>query len=392
MSWVDDFLELTEHIPSPPIFRKWAAISVIAAAMERKVWVRTYGSHLYPNLYVILVAPPGVGKTEVTWRARDMISSLTGHHIAHSSVTKASLIDNLNDATRSVTRPEQVPAVLAYHSLFICQNELGVLIPAYDNEFMNTLTDLYDGKPYSEKRRTRAINIEIAKPNLNMLAACTPAYLTSTLPEGAWDQGFTSRILLIYSGEGVKRSLFAETEENEELDKVMREDLVRIGDMSGKMAFSQEAADMLDAWHLNDGEPKPDHPRLHHYNTRRTAQVIKLSMIASAAEGADMVIQLSHVQQALDWLAEAEMFMPDIFKAMANTSHSQLLEEIYHYVYKTYHKENRKGVSEPRLVNFISQRTPAHNVDRILEVLVKAGFLRKEIGTSSVVYIPLVPT
>ena len=61
-SWIEAFLEYTEILPSPPLLRKWAAISYVAAAMERKMWVRTMGADLYPNLYTFLVGPPGVGK------------------------------------------------------------------------------------------------------------------------------------------------------------------------------------------------------------------------------------------------------------------------------------------------------------------------------------------
>lgn len=387
--WIEDFISYTSHITSPEMFRKWAGISLIAGAMERKTWVRTLGSDLYPNLYVILVAPPGVGKTEVTWRVRNMWKSLPTHHVARSSVTKASLIDDLNDGARSITRPAQVPAVLTFHSLLVSANELGVLIPAYDNEFMNVLTDLYDCKPYSESRRSRSIKIEIERPHLNILAACTPAYLTATLPEGAWDQGFTSRVILIYSGESVTRSLFEEVADNEELGKALKTRLKTIGDMSGKFTFEPEAAQLIDHWHMTGGKPRPDHPKLHHYNSRRTAHVLKLSMIASASNSQDMIIRKDHMQRALDWLTEAELHMPDIFKAMANTSHSQIIEEAWHFLFKAYNKAGRKPIAASRLINFLSQRTPAHNVARVLEVMENGGVIKRSLGKSGNEYTPI---
>lgn len=389
MDWIEGFIEQTAHVPSPDLFRKWAAISSIAGALERKVWVRTMGSNLYPNIYVILVAPPGVGKTEVTWRVRDMWAALKGHHIAPSSVTKASLMDELDDAKRSVTRPDQVPAVLTYNSLLISINELGVLIPQYENEFMNVLTDLYDGKPYSERRRTRNVEIKIERPHLNILAACTPAYLTQTLPEGAWDQGFTSRVILIYSGERTIRSLFAETVHDQALYVALQERLAAIGEVSGQFSFSAEAATLMEAWHLAGGAPQPDHPKLYHYNTRRTAHVLKLCMVASMSENLDLVIEERHVVRALDWLTEAELHMPDIFKAMANTSHAQLIEETFHFVLGAWSKAGKKPVNESRVINFLSLRTPAHNVNRVLEVMVHGGLMRKEIAATHVGYVPI---
>ncbi len=180
--WADGFYSITENLSSPAIFRRWAAISAIAGALERKVWVQTLGSKLYPNIYAILVAPPGVGKTEVTWRVRDIWESLEDHCIASTSVTKASLIDELNDAERRIVTNHRDNPVDHFNSLLMSINELGVLIPAYENEFMNVLTDLWDCKHYSERRRTNKLEIVIKRPQLNLLAACTPSYLMNVLP------------------------------------------------------------------------------------------------------------------------------------------------------------------------------------------------------------------
>ena len=386
--WIEGFLSYTAHITSPEIFRRWAAISIIAGALERRVWVRTLGSDLYPNLYILLVAPPGVGKTEVTWRVRDFWKAVPELHIAHSSVTKAALIDNLAESTRSIMRPQSVPAVVTYNSLNISINELGVLIPAYDSEFMNILTDLYDGKHYSEKRRSKNLTIEIDRPHLNLLGGCTPSYLASTLPEGAWDQGFTSRTILIYSGEPILRDLFAEEEVKEEEKKVLEEKLVAISEIYGKFTFTEEASQEINNWHLLGGPPQPDHPRLFHYNTRRTVHALKLAMIAAISESLDLIIRIEHVQRAIDWLIEAEIYMPDIFKAMASSGPGQLMEEAWHFVFAAYNKAGKQPIPETRVINYLSQRTPAHNVSRLLEVLIGAGLLKKGIGKNGVEYTP----
>lgn len=379
----------TEHITSPALFRKWAAIVTVAGALERKVWVRTKGSELYPNLYAVLVAPPGVGKTEVVWRARSMWESLEEHHIAGSSVTKASLIDSLNEAERRIVRPDQNPPVFSFNSLQIASNELGVLLPSYDNEFMNVLTDLYDGKNYSERRRTAKINIQIKHPNLTILAGCTPGYLRETLPPGAWDQGFLSRVLLIYSGETELRSLFDEEETNTELDHALKSRLAEISELMGRFVFTKDAAQFIDAWHLGGQEPRPDHPRLAHYCTRRTAHLLKLSMIASAASRLDLRITIEDIQRALDWLIEAEFYMADIFKSMTSGGDSQLIEDTWHHLYTLYMKD-KKPIGEHRMVHFLQERTPTHNIVRVLEIMERSKMIQKTLAPGvGTAYVPV---
>lgn len=380
-SWIEGFYDYTNKLPSPPLFRKWAAISTIAGALERKVWVRSMGSNLYPNLYVVIVGEPGVGKTVLTSQVARMWSTLSSqvpgdpnsHHVAPSSVTKASLIDALRDAERRLIRPNSVPSIISFNSLLICSNELGVLIPAYENDFMNTLTDIYDGHPYGERRRTKDLNFVLERPQLNMLAATTPSYLNNIMPEGAWDQGFISRVILIFSGETIRRPLFDETQADQSLNEDLMNDLKIIGDLYGKMSFTEEAGEAISKWHLDYGPPQPDHPKLHHYNTRRTAHLLKLCMVASAAMSDDLIITREHYEIALSWLLEAETFMPDIFKAMKAGGDRRAMEELWHFAYSTYIKD-KKPIPEFRLISFLSEKVPAHNVGRILEIMEKAKF------------------
>lgn len=387
--WIDAFVTSMSLTNSPPLFQKWAGICTLAGAMERKCWITTSIGVLYPNLYVALVAPPGVGKSVAIRRSRSAFLSLKSHHLASSSVSKASLIDSLHDAARTIVRPDQVPAALNFNSLQVVSSEMGVLIPAYDPEFMNVLTDLYDCDVYSERRRTNNLNIEMKAPQINMLAACTPNYLTSILPEGAWEQGFASRLILIYSGETQMVDLFKEQEDPDDHD--LRTELKLRAESIGKFRFTPEAAALITEWRSLGEQPVPDHPKLINYRTRRTSHVLKLSMVASMSEGPGLIITDEHIQRALDWLLEAEFFMPDIFKSMSGTSHGQLIQETWHFVYKAYmsQKGDRKPIGKARIVNYLQARTPAHNVARVLEVMESANLLRRQLTPTGDAYVPI---
>jgi len=386
--WVEDFLSYTSHITSPELFRKWAAIYTISATLERKVWVRTSSGILYPNLYIVLVGPPGVGKTEVTWRIRELIGSLSDVHLSPSSMTKASLIDELNKASRHLIRPNETPSAVVFNSLQVVANELGVLLPGYENEFMNTLTDLYDCKYYAETRRSIPIPIEIKSPQLSIMAACTPSYLQAVMPEGAWDQGFISRTFLIYSGEQPLRPLFEFATENKEETKLIKDGLKQRSKLYGRVTFTPEAANRMENWHMTGGEPKPDHPKLFHYCSRRTVHALKLSLVASVSESLDLIITEDHVGRAIDWLIEAELYMEEIFKEMGAGTHGQIIDEIWHFIFKAYMKAGKKSVQESRVLNYVAQRTPAHNVARIMEVMEKSGLVKRDLAGGYIGYTP----
>lgn len=386
--WIDAFVQFTESSGSPERLRLWAAIACVAGVMERKRWVFTAGTRLYPNLFTVLVAPPGVGKSKVLETVRECWAEVPGQHMARSSITKASLIDELLDAERIVMVPQQNPPTVMFNSLKVLSSELGVLIPEFANDFMNTLTDLYDGTPYGERRRTSKLNVEIKAPQLNILAGTTPSYLKALLPEGAWDQGFLSRTLLVYSGVQTRQSLFVEGATDAAAKALLFSGIKTIALEYGEMRFSKEAAQAIDAWHLAGGPPAPDHPKLQHYLTRRTAHLLKLCMVACASEGAKS-ITLEHYQRALEWLIEMEHYLPDIFKSMTSGGDANAINECWHAVFK-YQARFQRPAPESFLVRFLQDKVPSHAVERVIALMVKAKLLREEhVNKVGKCYVPL---
>lgn len=339
-------------------------------------------------MYVILVAPPGVGKTEVTWRVRTMWEKLEDHFIAATSVTKASLIDELAEANRRYITNNPTNPVEHFNSLLLCINELGVLIPGYENEFMNTLTDLWDCKHYSERRRTSKIEIDIDRPQLNLLAACTPSYLMHVLPEGAWDQGFISRTMLIYSGDRQLRSLFQEAAQLEDEWEGLHEHLAHISNLYGEMKFTAGAAAMMDKFHLTDGaNTAPEHPKLISYSIRRTVHLIKLCMVVSASRSDELIIREEDFQVALDYMIEAERQMPEIFKAASSGGAGKTMEEAWYYIF-TIHSKEQKPVLKHRLIQFLKERVPVHNIETTIKMMEQGNMIEKRLTAAGEAYVP----
>lgn len=388
-------MEYTEALPSPKVFKRWAAISAVAGALERKTWVRIRKQPLYPHLYTVLTGPPGVGKSEVTslverlWR--NLGSGLDGgHYVASTSLTSASLKDDLRDAERRIVRIGETPSHITFNTLLVCANELTSFINAYDNAFIGTLTDIYDSKPFSERRRYgKDTTFKIEHPQINILAGTTPSYLSDLLPEGAWDQGFTSRTLFIYSGEPSKTRLFSDMEDhNNDVEKMLLDDLKKIGKLYGKFTWDKEASDAITEWDWQDGPPKPTHPKLQHYNSRRTVHLAKLCMVSSAARNDELSITLEDFELARDWLMDAESRMPDIFKAMRADGDAKAVREVWYECWMEYNKRGQKPVPESVLIEFLQSRVASHAVERIIDLMVKAKIFIREYESGASVYRP----
>lgn len=383
-SWIDSFVDYCNALYAPHIFRKWGAISIISSALERKVWVRTRGRHLYPNLYIFLVGGPGSGKGLVVDEISRFLTTISDPanpagtlNVAPLSVTTSSLVDAMNDAKRKIVRPTETPPYLEFHSLQVVVPEFSDFAPMYEARFMSALQSLYDcsdTSPFGEKRRGKDINIKIQSPQLSIIAGTTPSYLNSFMPEGAWDQGFISRTIMIFSGEMIVPDLFAEDHKRDSLFLELKADLKSIFNIFGKMEWTPEAAGAIQAW-INAGqEPVPEHRKLLHYNSRRIGQVIKLCMVASVSRGADLLITIEDYQMALGWLLEAEYHMGDIFKSVSVGGDASAIDDCFGFIFQEWMR-NKTPIGEHRLVEFLRQRVPSHAVMRIIDVMIRSRMI-----------------
>lgn len=385
-SWLEAYERYVETLPSPPLFKKWTGLSALSSALERKVWCTAIRNRpLYPNTYIVLCGPPAAGKSVVTSEVQMLLKDLKTHHLASSSITKAAMMDELKNATRTLIIPGK--PYIEFNFLSIVSNELGVLIPAYDNDFMSALTDIYDGSGYSEKRRSNKIDIAMPNAQFNLLAATTPSYLAGTLPVGAWDQGFLSRTMLIFSGAAHRQDLFAIDNTDTKAYEDLVHDLKIIGELYGKIAFTKGAAALMNEWHLAGGPPVPEHPKLVSYVARRTVHMLKLCMLYSVSESDNLLVEEEHFIKALDTLVEAEAVMPDIFKAMTQNGDQRAIEELWYQCLQWYGPK-KQPIPETRIIAFLSEKVPAYSVFKIIEVMEKGGALQEVWENRVKCYVP----
>lgn len=319
-----------------------------------------------PNLYVFLIGHPGVGKTRIIREAKSYLLKIPDFHMAPTSVTAAALIDAVAAAKRMIIRLPEPP--LEYNTMTIAADELGTFVHKYDDEMIAVLSAFYDPDPYGHNRRGKELKIKIEKPQLNLICGSTPSNLLKFLPEGAWDQGFTSRVIMVFSDERIIGDDFVT--EVGGLDEDLIHDLKHISSLVGECRATEDYRKIVNLWRQDGEKPLPNHPKLIHYNTRRRAHLYKLSLISCIDKGDTLLLTRDDFNQALNWLAEAEAYMPEIFKAGAVGADATAMDEIYHFVMIT------GKTPEHKIVNFARERVPAHSVMRVIDVMIAANMIK----------------
>lgn len=386
--FIGEFMDYSEGVMSPAIFRKWSAIALCAGALERRVWARTGKNTTYPNLYTLLVAPPGVGKLIIEdvrnlWTLTvEPGGKSPAFKVAPDNMTKASMIDRLAK-TKTTKIPAQGPPI-TYSSLLVAAEEFSVLMPNYDLEFIGVWNSLYGNKILHEEARRHgpAKEVRIEYPQLNILSGVQPAILGSTFPEEAWSSGLARRIIMIYAGEGPLIDIFAETESGPDLRSQLLRKLSHFSAIYGQMQWEDDAADLLRKWHLAGGPPIPTHTKLVDYCRSRTQFIIKLTIISSISRSGRFCIGLNDVQRAMEWLFEVEVTMPDIFRAMTGRSDRQVIEELYIFAVQLFRQRGKKPVDGASLRAFLLDRVPHEKVESLLRVAESSNVLDRVGGTA----------
>ena len=165
-SWIESYLEYTSGVPSPLILRKWAAWFTVSAALERRCWAVISNNQTYPNMYILLVTPPAVGKGQALNPADDLLKACGMFNVAPTALTKAAFVDQLKGAPN----PRLIPGTSIMHnSLILIAPEFGTFLTAHDHEFLNTLNDIYDCRNIYEERTRGGGLISIERPHFAMI-------------------------------------------------------------------------------------------------------------------------------------------------------------------------------------------------------------------------------
>jgi hypothetical protein len=294
-------------------------------------------------------------------------------------MSKASLMDTLGRSKQVRITPDGPP--ITYHSVQIAAEELGVLLPAYDMEYISAIVGIYSNPPeYTEVRRASEVKeLSVENPNLNIIAGSQPSYLETFLPDNVWNSGLGRRLIMVYSSEEQTRSPFYMAEKKAGLRQSIIDRLSHLSIVFGEISWSPEAQELFETWAMSGAHPLPDHSKLVSYIRSRFQNIMKLCGVAVLSRGASpMTVLADDFRRAKDWLIEAEALMPDLFREMKGKSDSQLLEALHRYCINSYVK-HKEGVPESMLFSFLGEHAPVEKIGQLMYQAERSHMLAKRL-------------
>lgn len=290
MNFIDRFYEYTKNAESPRSYFKWAACSAIAAVMRDNIYqIWEYG-RLYPNLYILLVGPPAVGKALPLVLTGKLIKTVNNTKVIEGSASIQAVVKTLGTYE---TGGQKGASCIIYSeelsSFYVKDQNTNVL-----------LTDLYD---FHEKWERNLISWNATLTNVctNLLAASNEVLLKEVLDSSAIQGGFLSRTILVIERKKHRKDglLGKGNGVVSEHGVKLGEHLKKLSKVKGEIVFSEDAirefGGWYDLWEENNPRSKTG------IEGRMKTHIKKVAMVrAMGEEDLDLIVLKEHMEWAIE--------------------------------------------------------------------------------------------
>jgi len=353
----------TKNLSAPQVYIDLSYYWLISTCLQRRIFLQSYERPLFPNLYVVLVGPPGIGKGIVITPIAEILKAHKLHKktaatpaafgqldeagkrllaikmdleeaieknmqaskieepmlfpVAPDDITYEKLVEKTAQSIRRIriSEPNQMaPSGYYGHcSIAVCLEEMATLFKRNSEKVLKFLLKAFDSGDYTYETISRGQS-KIKNNCLSLLAGTTPGQIKEMLDERIVDDGWSGRTIFVYADRprrytfGIADFSPAQLEAKQLLIKHVGD----LGALYGLVKYSPEAYDFLVDYFVTSWEKveKNKDIRLFPYYQRKNIHVPKLALAVHFSEVeilyrdgkpiCDMTLNLWDVKRALE--------------------------------------------------------------------------------------------
>lgn len=340
------WLSYCSYMESPPIVQTWVGLFLMSCALKRNVWLE-WDRPLYPNFYLLIVAPAGMRKTSSMLDAKELIIRPTGLiRLAPTAVIREEFLHEMAGKDKPKNMLELIKPCA---HMAIAATEAATILNKDNLKFLEDLLELFDCNPLFDYKTRNSGEAVMENPFLTILAATTPNQIGKVLPEQAAGSGLLSRFIAIYYEKLHKQVVFPGDlkKDAKALDEIIKYVLLA-SQVEGEIILSDGFRKIYEPWYLKQDNElgQQQRKKLIHYIPRRPTHLLKVAMISSVFRhidhGKKLELQKDDFEFAYNLLRQTEKNMHKSYAAVGLSRESELK-----YSVATYIKESKK-------VDFIS--------------------------------------
>lgn len=334
-NWLTSYMEYASASEAPRIIHFWCSVSAVAGALRRHVWFDQIKFRWFPSFYIVIVGPPGViTKSTSADGSMDLLKRIDGIHFGPDKVTSQRLTEKFAEVGESFQLAGEFIPMAAITCL---ASEFGTFMDFKDDDMVNLLITLWDGRTTYAKETKTSGNDMIEGPWINILACTTPRWINGNMNDNTIGGGFTSRCVFVY-GEKKERpvayikNMIKDRERYEGLRQALVHDLEHIAvNLIGSYELTAEAEAWGEAWYDNlwMKEYRPENEDyVNNYLARKQAHMHKLAMVMAASQRDELTITLDDLRLAEIMLNDTEGEFRKVFAKVGRGEESQHADDL----------------------------------------------------------------
>lgn len=285
-NFFDLYLEWTRGTFAPERFHRWAAVSLMSAALRRNVWVEAWkGLPTFPMTYVMLVGSSGCGKSVAMTFAQRLASADERIRAVEGGFTKQGLLDFLRRDKENPPAADIEEDLVPTSHTWLIMNELANDI-GEDNVarmFVKQLTDAWEKSNLRDVTRNHGERV-VDDMSLTWTACTTISWARDCLrKQDLIDGGFSSRVYVILGKTDYNRrpTQYIGTDAINTNEQALRERLRALCDVQGEVAMTPEAWELLR--HIDESRLPPTSDEWDGHWRRYPHHITKLALMHSFA-------------------------------------------------------------------------------------------------------------
>lgn len=379
--WHESFMECcAPHTDAPDSFLVWSALSLIGATLKNNVFFK-YGTFtIYPNLFIVLVAPPGIGKGTAMNIIEDMIEDTIPNNVVNTlsdRITAEKILIRIEDGWSKAPQivGQQLVVGTKDHACLCFSTELRVLLGASD-WMLEFLEEAWSKTRYDNETKNKG-SVFIKDMCFSLLAASVPDFLRNVNREAHMviTGGFSSRCLFIFSESPSRDLPWPQPLKENPTSKATWDNLVldlqEIARLKGCFRVDTTARIMFEDFLKKSRAAiaTDDSEAVANSRARIKANTLKLAMVFSAARGNSLIINALDMQNAITEINKVINNLEKLFRGAGDSEMAPIAARVQTYM------EKHPYVSKREILRALYRHIgSAENLDRILWVLETIGF------------------
>lgn len=343
--WLGKYVRFSSPLEACTRFQFFTACCILGSVLNNRVYLHRGDADLlpklFPNPWVLLLAPPGRGhKTStINMGVNCLMQACPEVRLLADKLTPESLVKALSEPVEK----EQIRIGPRDATGLIKAPELSVFFgkQQYNVGLVSLITDLYD---YREEWASETImrGKSVLRHNcISIIGGSTPDWLQTMLPQDAFTGGFMSRYIIVE----MPPTYFKRVAKPLGVDDVTWQDLVQglhhFSSVTGEMTWTTSGDAAYEKFYETlrpTGETQRDA-----YQERETEQLIKIAMLLALSED-EMEVDETHMYKSRELMHLLMEETAPRIERLTTHPRMKLVQEILDYL-KQY-----KSMSEKQLL------------------------------------------